>query len=52
MGSDCTEKQIAVAPSLGGKNFSASERVKSRRKKKAPKEAATAVGVRGGTTEP
>ena len=34
------------------KTFSASERVKSRRKKKAPKEAATAVGVRGGMTEP
>ena len=36
----------------GDKTFSASKRVNSRRKKKAPRDAATAVGVRGGTTEP
>ena len=36
----------------GEKTFSSSERVRSKRKKKAPKVAATTVGVRGGTTEP
>ena len=36
----------------GEKTFSASKWVNSRRKKKAPRDAATAVGVRGGTTEP
>ena len=34
------------------KPFSASKRVNSRRKNKAPRDAATAVGVRSGMTEP
>ena len=36
----------------GEKTFSASKRVSNRTKKKAPRNVATAVGVRGGTTEP
>ena len=36
---------------MARKTFNAPNRVNSRRKKKAPKDAAMAVGARGGTTE-
>ena len=54
---DCVNRgqraTVEVAPTvkLYEKTFSAPGWADSRRKKKAPKDAATAVGVRGGKTE-
>ena len=51
-GTDWAESKWQWRHLCGEKIFSASKKVNSRRKKKAPRDAATAVGVRGGTTEP